>query len=216
MESKLSVAILAGGKSQRMGTDKALLQYNGLPFIKIIVEEMKTIASDIAVVVGKKSKTEFRAILGDNAELIADDFELDNPMGGMLTAFGWMKNLYVAMLACDCPFPNSNAVKFLFAQAIGHSAAIPVWDESKVEPLCAVYNAVESRKAGLEALKAGQIGCRHLISHLRDPRYVDISSLRVFDKDLAFLKNINSKEDYDSLLKSFKNSAWCRRSSSSN
>ena len=207
MESKLTVAILAGGKSQRMGTDKALLQYNGVPFIKIIVDEMRVIASDIAVVVGKKSSSEFREILGDDVELMADEFELDNPMGGMLTAFGRVKNQYIAVLACDSPFPNSKAVKFLFDQAVGHSAAIPAWDESKLEPLCAVYNAIESRKAGLDALKAGQIGCRHLISHLPDPRYVDVSSLRVFDKDLAFLKNINSKEDYDSLPKSFKNSA---------
>lgn len=207
MESKLTVAILAGGKSQRMGTDKALLQYNGVPFIKIIVDEMKSVASDVAVVVGKKSPTEYRSILGDNVELMADDFELDNPMGGMLTAFGRMKNQYVAVLACDSPFPNSRAVEFLFEQAIGHSAAIPAWDESKVEPLCAVYNAIESSKAGLEALKVGQIGCKHLISHLPDPRFVSVSSLRVFDEDLSFLKNINSKEDYDRLPKSFKSSA---------
>ena len=190
-----------------MGTDKALLLYNGVPLIKIIVDEMKLIASDIAVVVGKKNPTDFRATLGTNVELIADDFELDNPMGGMLTAFSHMKNQYVAVLACDSPFANSRAVKFLFEQAVGHSAAIPAWDENKLEPLCAVYNAIESRKAGLEAMKVGQIGCKHLISHLSDPRFVNVSRLRVFDGELSFLRNINSKEDYGSLPKVSKSSA---------
>ena len=36
----IGCAILAGGKSSRMGTDKALLQYNGKNFIENLMEEL--------------------------------------------------------------------------------------------------------------------------------------------------------------------------------
>jgi molybdopterin-guanine dinucleotide biosynthesis protein A len=191
----LSAAILAGGRSVRMGTDKAFLLYKGRPFVSVIADELLKVSSDVFVVVGDKDRSSFSKIVDPRAKVIADSYALANPMGGMLSTFRLVSNEYAAFVACDTPLMKSEVVEFLHQAAKGHSAAIPRWDNGDIEPLCAVYNVHEAEAAGLKALSEGRVGGRYLISGLQDAVFVPVESLRRFDRDLAFLKNINYRED---------------------
>ncbi|MCL5066837.1 MAG: NTP transferase domain-containing protein, partial [Thaumarchaeota archaeon] len=95
----LSVAVLAGGKSLRMGTDKAFLTYQSKPFVKIITEEMQQITDDLIVVIGSKKKSDFAAVLDPKVRILEDKQELGNPIGGMLTGFETAIHDHIAMLA---------------------------------------------------------------------------------------------------------------------
>lgn len=199
MPRSLSAAILAGGDSTRMRRDKAFLKYGNRSFLELVFNEVSKVAPVVLVVVGPKETPRFRRLLGGGARIVQDRYRLDNPMGGMLTACTELKGGYVVFLACDLPLVRSEVVSRLFELAIGHSAAIPRWKNGDIEPLCAVYNVEETRQAGLEALDAGVIGCRNLVSFLGDVLYVSTEDLRDVDPDLRSFTNVNSKKELAAL-----------------
>ena len=200
--SYLSAVILAGGKSRRIGTDKAFLQYKGQPFIKMIATELHRVATEVAVVIGRKDKRLFKEVLGPAVRIVKDEYDLGNPMGGMITGADSVRNPYVVFVGCDCPLLNAEVLRYLHSLAFGHSAAIPIWENGNTEPPCSVYNSEEARNASRQALYEGRIGCKNLISYLRDPVYVSVDKLRKYDGSLGSLVNVNTENDLNFLYES--------------
>jgi len=192
---RLQVAILAGGASTRMKTDKAFLIHRGRPFISWIVEQASSISEDVLVIIGNKDRREFQSVLDSKARIVNDVYTVGTPLGGMFTAFGIFHAGYVAVLACDTPLVKAGVIEFLMSEAISHSAAVPVWDSGDVEPLCSVYHADEAWKAAEKAIESGRVSCRDMISLLRDVNYVPVSRLRAFDPLLYSLTNVNTPFD---------------------
>jgi molybdopterin-guanine dinucleotide biosynthesis protein A len=202
--SGLSAIILAGGKSTRMGIDKAFLNYGGNTFIEIIAEEMRRLSEDVLILIGTKSRAQFESFLGsDRFRIMNDTHYLDNPLGGVLTGLDHASSDYSAVVACDSPRIRSDVLNYLYRRARGHSAALPIWDIDNgmtIEPLCAVYNVEEMRYAIREATSKGKAGLKHAASFLGDVHHVPVSELRQFDQNLVSLLNINTKRDYFELL----------------
>lgn len=207
LHGTMSAIILAGGKSRRMGSDKAFLLHMGRPFVSIVAQEMSKISNEIIVTIGKKDRREFESILRDYHTLIInDEYDLGTPLSGMLTAFNHATNQYAAVVACDLPLVKSEVISLLYDRACNHSGAVPKWpenrklgvrdDESRIEPLCAVYNVSRALEASWEAYEKGTVGCRHMVSLLADVRYVDVTELEVLDEALDSLTNINTIDDY--------------------
>lgn len=207
LHGTMSAIILAGGRSRRMGSDKAFLLYKGHPFVSIVAQEMSKISNEIIVPIGKKDRREFESILRDDHTLIInDEYDLGTPLSGMLTALNYVTNQYAAVVACDLPLVKSEVVSLLYRRASNHSGAVPKWpenrklrvrdDESRIEPLCAVYNVSQARQASWEALKRGTVGCRHMLSLLVDVCYVNVTELEALDDELDSLTNINTLDDY--------------------
>jgi molybdopterin-guanine dinucleotide biosynthesis protein A len=195
MRDPLSAAILAGGNSMRMQEDKAFLKFRDRSFVELIYDEMSKVASDVLVIVSQNGAPRFRRVLGESARIVQDSYSLRNPMGGMLSACSEVKSEHVAFIACDLPLVRSEVVSRLLDRALGHSAAVPRWKNGDLEPLCAVYNVEDTKRAGLKAMEANLIGCRNLISFLSDVVYVSTNELHDVDPDLRSFLNINSKKD---------------------
>ncbi|MEM0286591.1 MAG: molybdenum cofactor guanylyltransferase [Conexivisphaerales archaeon] len=200
--SKLAVAILAGGKSSRMGMDKAFLKIKDSYFIQIIAKELTSIAGSMVAVIGEKSPEIFTEVLEKNIIAIKDNYKLANPMGGMMTAFDYFdkKEDYVAIVACDLPLVKKELILRLHDIAVGHDAAVPVWDNGDLEPLCAVYSVKKGLESGKKMLQSGIIGCRNLVKAMNDVRYVAAEELKDVDKELSSFRNINTKKDYEQLV----------------
>lgn len=199
LKIELSVGVLSGGFSRRLGSDKAFLSFEGVPFIKRITDEMLKISEDVAVVIGKKNRIAFESILNPSVKILNDELDLANPMSGMLTMCKRNEKKHTAFVGCDMPLLKSEVIGLLFGKLEEHSAAVPIWEDGNVEPLCAVYNTKEALEAGSIALREGRIGCKNLILHLRDVLYFNVSDLRSVDPCLDSLKNVNSKEDFEHL-----------------
>ena len=182
-----------------MGTDKAFLRYHGTPFVSMITDELLKASSDVMAVIGKKASAEFESVLDPRVAIVKDSYDLENPMGGMLSALPRARNEYVAFLACDTPFVRAEVVRFLHQAALGRSAAVPVWEDGRIEPLCSVYNVRQATEAGLKALDDNRIGCKHLVSHLEGVNYVRVEELRRLDHDLVSLMNVNTRAEFESL-----------------
>lgn len=200
-----SAIILAGGKGNRMGTEKAFLRYNGSTFIELIAEEMHRVSNDVLILIGTKCKAPFESLLGSNrVRIISDTYFLDNPLGGLLSALDHISSEYFAVVACDSPLVKAKVVRYLFDAAQGHSASVPIWDEQdrmSMEPLCAVYNTEESKRAIFEVIGEPRTGPKRMVMHLRDVRYVPVSELRPLDPGIDSLLNINTPEDYLALIR---------------
>jgi molybdopterin-guanine dinucleotide biosynthesis protein A len=204
----ISAIVLAGGKSTRMGKDKAFLEYDPSCFIDRISKEMLKLTNDLIVVIGKKDRLQFELVFGSLGSSLAgnafrilnDKYELDNPLGGMLTGFEVARNQHASVVACDMPLVNHNVIGFLYNLGSGYECAVPMWENCDIEPLCAVYDARRSLEAGLSAVKDGKIGPKHLVSYLQKVNYVPVSQLRNLDPELRSLLNINSPKEYEDLL----------------
>jgi molybdopterin-guanine dinucleotide biosynthesis protein A len=195
-----SVAVLAGGESKRMmGTDKAFLIFRGVPFVAYITRQMLSISDDVYAIIGKKDIDQFRRVLADSIVIRTDTHDVANPVSGMLTACESVLHPLVAIIACDLPLVKRDLIKFLVTCAIGHSAAVPIWENGDIEPLCAAYNAEEFRAAALDAQRHHEIGCKNAVKYLRDVNYVPVSKLRKFDEKLESLFNVNSMKEFETL-----------------
>ena len=182
-----------------LGKDKAFLTLNGIPFITIVSAELSKVCDDVLVVIGNKEEAGFReALPRDSVLVVKDNYDFKNPVSGILTACELAKNPYIALIGCDMPLIRSEVIAYLYLSALEHSAAVPIWEDGRREPLCSVYNAKQFREAARRMDRIG--GCAEMLGYLENLVLVPVSSIRRIDPQLDSLKNINSKADYDSLF----------------
>lgn len=180
--------ILAGGKSQRMGTDKGMLLLNGKPFITHIYEAMKPIFGDNIVVVS--SNKEYDA-LGYNR---IEDFISDKgPVGGLYTALKQSKTKFNLVLSVDVPLITTELLQWLIDNHDDSYLITQLESNEKVNPLVAVYDRALRTLLG-EHLAGNQLKLKDVIAE------VNTQTLIVPKKWHSQLQNINTEEDYKNIL----------------
>ncbi len=125
--------VLAGGRSSRMGNDKALLQYAGQPLIVHAVNLLRSAGLE-AHIVGA------RPDLAAYAPVIEDLHPDCGPLGGIEAALAASTSEWNVFLPVDLPLLPSAFVRYLMERALitGSAATIPTL-AGRPEPLCAVY-----------------------------------------------------------------------------
>ena len=196
----LSAILLAGGKSTRMGSEKAFLKLIEQPYISIMSKELSKVCDDIVVTVGRKRTGKFESVLSPSVRILKDRQNYGSPVCGISTGLNLVRNPLTAIVACDLPLIKHEIIDFLHRRCIGHSAAVPIWPNGDIEPLCGVYD-VEQTKAALVSAHSrfGKIGPRHLINQMEDVCFVPVSQLKAYDKYLGSLVNVNTPKDYSEL-----------------
>lgn len=180
----LTGIILAGGKSQRMGTDKGLLLLKGKPFVTHIYEALKPIVGDNIVVVS--SNADYDA-LGYNRieDMIADK----GPVGGLYTALKQSKTKFNLVLSVDVPLVSTELLQWLVAKHEDSFMVTQVQVQDKASPLIAVYDRSIRILLG-EHLAGNQLKLRDVIAE------VNHQTLEVPSKWSKQVQNINTEEDY--------------------
>ena len=131
---QLSAAILAGGKSSRMGKNKALLPVGKHTMIERIVMVVRSITRDIALITN--SPEEYRFL---NLPTYADEIVGIGPLGGIYTALKRGAGERCLIVACDLPFVSEELLATLHELAIACEIA-GFQSERGIEPLCAIYS----------------------------------------------------------------------------
>lgn len=184
--------ILAGGKSSRMGEDKALLPYNGMTLLEHVVSTVRTLAGDIVVVADAPEKYTLPC-----GRLVTDTFPDSGPVGGILTGLTTLGPGSHIVVACDMPALNVGVLQLLL------KAATPEWDaivpeiNGQPEPLCAVYRHTAAPRL-MSFLESGKRSAREALGALRVKR-VGEGVLRRLDPTLSCFTNINTPEDFETL-----------------
>jgi molybdopterin-guanine dinucleotide biosynthesis protein A len=191
--ANVTAVVLAGGKSSRMGTAKALLDFDGEPLILHIVRALNDLFGETVVVAAPEQ--DLPAL---PARLVRDEVAYQGPVGGIYYGLRAAGGEFSFVTSCDVPFLNSRLIAYLVAQITGHDVAVPYW-ENRFQPLHAVY-----RKSVLPLLKAqlerGELRPIYLFEKVRT-RKIEPPELAAFDPEgLSFL-NMNTPEDYRSALK---------------
>lgn len=184
----IGCVILAGGKSSRMGTDKALLEINGKKFIRRIAEELDFFEEKL-IARGKNRATPI-----DGWNVIPDIYPECGPVGGLHAALTACESDALFCVSCDMPLIRRELVEELCEQITEAFDAVIVRDESgRAHPICGVY-----RKSAVpvfeQQILTGNYRVMRALEHLRI-RYVTVA----LENGGEQLRNINTPEDYREL-----------------
>ena len=130
----ISVVILAGGQSRRMGSNKALLKVNGRPLIQILSDRMRRLTDRILISANDPESYSFLDI-----PVVPDHFTGHGPLAGLHAAMRYQENSLYVLLACDLPNLPISLLKKMISLSEGFDAAIPRNSDGLAHPLCAVY-----------------------------------------------------------------------------
>ena len=132
----LTVAILAGGESRRMGTDKAALLFGGVPLLERAART--ALAAGLPVLVVGRPRPDGWGTPG--VDFAPDDAPGRGPLGGLGTALGRAPGAVLA-LACDLPLLTPEALGWLRDQAASGMGehGLAVVNGGRWEPLFSVY-----------------------------------------------------------------------------
>lgn len=98
----IAAAVLAGGASRRLGSDKALLRlFGGRPLLQVAVEKLAEVSDEVLVVTGTPDRYRSMDVA---ASLISDRWPGLGPLTGIHAALRAAAAEYVLIIACDMPF----------------------------------------------------------------------------------------------------------------
>lgn len=185
MTTKYSVAILAGGKSTRMGQDKALLKLNNERFIDRLAREFRPCGEVFLSA----------AHAGDYADVgltvVADEHKEIGPIEGIRQALIYAHKDYVFVCAADMPFLKKEMAEYLAEFISSDYDAYVFQDEKRCHPLCAIYH--KSVLSVIEAqIAKGQYRLVDILQAVRT-KYV---SLEYSCFDAKTVRNINTRDEY--------------------
>ncbi len=188
----LTLAIQAGGKSSRMGQDKALMPFRGVPLVQYVMDRLAPIADEIIVTTNKPDSYRFLDV-----PLYPDIRPDRGALGGLYTALSSAKGDFVAVVACDMPFASDQF--FLTASKLisesGADIIIPQ-TEYGYEPLHALYRrdtCIPPIEAALDADKWKVVSWFDQVKvHALSP-----AETTLFNPDGLTFWNLNTPEDFE-------------------
>ncbi|MGV0029203.1 molybdenum cofactor guanylyltransferase [Phormidesmis priestleyi] len=139
MPQTLSAIVLAGGKSSRMGHDKALIKIAGVPLLRRVCEAALQCTSQVYVVSAWIDR--YRSILPSTIHLICET-NPRSPLTGFAQALPQMQTDWVLLLACDLPRLQGEVLYQASHQLVaisGETIALLPKGEKGWEPLCGFY-----------------------------------------------------------------------------
>lgn len=179
---ELKALILTGGKSARMGKDKRLLDYHGLPQEEFMLQIVKANGLDAYISVAYDASD-------SKHNQINDRFVGLGPFGGILSAMMYDPNAAWLVLACDLPSFDNEAVETLMRERKSSKFATAFFNEetSFPDPLCTIYEPKMYPKM-LQFLAMGYSCPRKALinsnTHVIVPKHKD------------WLENVNTPEQF--------------------
>jgi molybdopterin-guanine dinucleotide biosynthesis protein A len=192
MASGLSLVILAGGRSRRMGADKATLPVGDATLIEHLARRLASVV-DETIIAGGSVRPAFEGV-----RVVPDHQPGLGPLAGMLAGLRAATERYVWVVGCDLPDVEPALGGLLRALAGGYEAVVPR-PVKEPEGVCALYlRELATRIAPL--LEAGERSIKSLLDRSA-VRYVASDELRAVDPELRSFRNINTPADYESWLR---------------
>lgn len=164
--------ILAGGKSSRMGTDKAMLLYKGKSFLEHTINSLKEVSHEILISANQNSYHGF------GYPLVPDNFSGIGPLAGIEACLSFSKTRVNIFIPCDTPFVNATLFKNLIQQIENFDAVVPVSSDGKIEPLMACYSKDILPQIRLQ-IEHGDYKIQNLLKTIKT-NYITISENIVF------------------------------------
>jgi molybdopterin-guanine dinucleotide biosynthesis protein A len=129
----ISAALIAGGRSVRMGRDKCLVEIDGIPLWEHQLAVLSKLSTEIVIVA-----TEQPAWCPQTVRWFPDRVPDSGPLAGLEAALAASSQAQLLVLAVDLPGMTSAYLESLVAQATDTCGVVPVID-GLFQPLSAIY-----------------------------------------------------------------------------
>lgn len=183
--------VLSGGKSTRMGKDKGLLNYHGIPQRDYTYNLLDKVCDKTFVSIRKSQADE----ISKNFQFIIDEDEFKGPFNGIISAHRKYPKVAWLVLACDLPLMTRKALEELISvrNTTKLATAFASKENPLPEPLAAIWETKGLSKA-IDFLQSEQGTC---------PRKFLIQNnvQLVFPKDENVVLNANFQSEYLEVLK---------------
>ena len=189
---KIGGVVLCGGRSQRMGLDKASLPFGPETMLGRVVRKLSEVVSPIVVVAAKdQTLPELPESVLVTRDLLPDRGPLQGLLSGMSCLQGSVDALFAT--SCDVPLLMPAFVQRMIKLLDTNDVVVPM-DAKFHHPLAAVYHL---RIIGEieELLDSDQRRPVHLYEKVHTRR-INVQDMRSVDPDLNTLANLNRPEDY--------------------
>ncbi|MCM2356728.1 MAG: molybdenum cofactor guanylyltransferase [Geobacteraceae bacterium] len=187
LDHDITGVILVGGKSRRMGRDKAFLEVAGKTLFERVLELFRESFARV-VLVGDRAER----FSGYGLPVVPDVYP-GSSLGGLYTGLRHAATEYVFVSSCDLPFPSAAVLRHLCSLRNGFDAVVPCTTHG-YEPLFALY-AKSCLGPIRELLESGDC-CAYAYYPQVRVRYVNQQELAQFDRDGRAFLNVNTPEDF--------------------
>jgi molybdenum cofactor guanylyltransferase len=187
--------ILAGGKSSRMGADKASLELGGQTLLARALKVAGTVTPLVRLLGDKKRFAAFGTV-------IEDIYPRCGPLGGIHAGLMSTTTDFNVMLAVDLPFITTEFLRYLISQAEDSNAAATVPRVGGIfQPLCAMYRK-EFVGVAESSLRAGKnkIGA---LFHEVNTRVIEEEKLTNAGFPIEIFRNLNTPAEWQEAMLEF-------------
>jgi molybdopterin-guanine dinucleotide biosynthesis protein A len=197
---KLSLLILAAGRSTRLGQDKVWLELDGQPLVERVARRMLPMVSEVLFSTHQPQR--FEALLSAlpvPARTVADRYPAAGPLAGLHAGLSVARYDLMLAVAVDMPFVNPELVRYLAELTSDVDAVVPLVPNQgtgrpEAEPLHAIYRRT-CLPAIEECLASGR---RRVVSFLPQVRvrYVSAEEIRPLDPQFRSFTNVNTPQEW--------------------
>ena len=195
--AKLTVAIIAGGKSRRMGRDKAFVDLGGKSLIERVIMRSADLGQAETILITNKPARYAHLGLPMYRDMLPDKGSL----GGIYTALAQAQSPDVLALACDMPFVNTDLLRFMVGQIRADIDILVPRVAGYPQGLHAIYKRTCIEPIA-EQLAANQLKIIRFYHQMR-VRYLDESDYAAFDPEGNAFANINSPAELEKARQKF-------------
>ncbi|MEA3334449.1 MAG: molybdenum cofactor guanylyltransferase [Chloroflexota bacterium] len=188
----ISIIILAGGRSRRMGSNKALLEISAdETLIERVVSNLSVLSDDLVIVSNNPE-------LYDNLAVrqTGDLYGGSGPLAGIHAGLTVAVNDWSLVVACDMPLVDHRLVRFMVLLTEGHDIVVPRHN-GNYEPLHALYHrrCIQAIEGRLESKR------RKIIGFYPDVRVrlVEQREIAIFDREGKSFSNANTPKDWQAM-----------------
>lgn len=183
----VSAIVLGGGRSIRMGHDKAALPFGPETMLARVVRAVQCVADDVVVVGDSRQR------LPDGVRVVPDPVEGLGPLAGLATGLAAVRGERALLLACDMPLVAPALLQRMLELAGDADACVPLVDGVPMTT-CAAY-ATRVLPRAQEHLASGARSLRALLTDV-SVRWVTADQLRQVDPDLLSFWDCDTPEQY--------------------
>lgn len=183
----LSGVVLAGGQSQRMGRNKALMELDGRTLIARVLDKLARLCDELII---SANEGELYAHLP--ARVVPDVLPGRGALSGIHAGLAAMHNRRALVVACDMPFLSLSLLRYMTVVAAGYDTVVPRLGRY-YEPLHALYS-VECLGPIEQLVAEGPQRVVALYERVRT-RTIPEDIVRLFGAELSFF-NVNTVQDW--------------------
>jgi molybdopterin-guanine dinucleotide biosynthesis protein A len=202
--------ILIGGRSSRMGKDKALLKIDGETFARRAVNTVIHAFPNNNISLVARDENQFAgADLPADIPVIFDILKDRGTYSGLHAALTSAQSEWIFVLACDYPFVTVELLKLLRHHINNDvDAVVPIQKDDRTQPLCAFYRTENLLPIVEKIIALGDLPpLRQIFDQIR-ARFVQFSEIKNLPDSARSFLNINSPEDLEKLRLSKKTASF--------